>query len=347
MIKVLHLIWRIEGGGIENFCLNLLKNSPKEYQYDFGVCGGYCASENNELLKNSKIFHLPLIINKEGKNDYLKELKKILKENKYDIIHSHLAFMNISTLRIAKKCGIKIRISHTHVAGFEKSNYLINLLKKSLMKRYATKCFACSKETADFYYGLESKKVSILYSEIEIERFNKITKKDENKFIIVGRMCQEKNIEFIIKLIEKLSTKNKKFKFLWCGTGEKFKEIKRYVEAKKLPLIFLGEVNNVEEYLRDASYMLMPSLKEGFGTVAIEAQVSKVFVFASDRVPQDTDLGYINYYELENEEIWANKIINFIDKNEINKYSLNQEILYKYDFNYIAKEILKSYSNRN
>lgn len=221
MKKVLHLIWRIDGGGIESFCINLihaLKDKP--ISFDFVVCGKEYDSESVVQNMGCKIYHLPLIDGKEGKKNYLSALSAIIKENHYDIVHSHLAFMNISTLRLAKKLGVRIRISHTHVAGRGNKNSLKCLLKRYLMKKYATHCIACSKDTAEFYYGKVGEQVAVIYSGIDVERFkSEIVEKEEKSFIIVARICEEKNPYFIMDIIRNLIQLDPTYHFTWCGGG--------------------------------------------------------------------------------------------------------------------------------
>ena len=48
-------------------------------------------------------------------------LKKIMTENKYDAVHVHLGYKGAFALYAAKKCGIKVRIVHAHIA-FEPEN---------------------------------------------------------------------------------------------------------------------------------------------------------------------------------------------------------------------------------
>lgn len=242
MIRVLHLIWRIDGGGIEQFCLNLLReNTLDEYIFDFVVCGDRCDGEDDSLLSKSTIYHLPLINGKTGKKRYLDELKNLLQKIQYDVVHSHLAFMNISTLKIAKECGVPIRISHTHVASAENQNSIPNIIKRKLMNYYATKCFACSYDTAKFYYGVKNKKLTVLYSGIEISRFCNIAeKKDQNLFVIIARVCPEKNPEFILDVAEKLYWKNFKLRFLWLGSGDGLTQLKKIAFDRKIPIMFKG-----------------------------------------------------------------------------------------------------------
>lgn len=88
----------------------------------------------------------------------------------------------------------------------------------------------------------------------------------------------------------------------------------------------------------------MPSIKEGFGTAAVEAQLSGVFVFASNRLPTDTDLGLIEYLPLEQGATeWAKHIDSFIQANHRSSKHIRNDNLEKYDFQYVAQLIKTIY----
>lgn len=344
MKKVLHLIWRIDGGGIEQFCINILQNVDlHEFIFDFAVCGQKCGGEEIDILQNSNIYHLPLIQGRKGKKLYLRELRKLLKEHKYDAVHSHLAFMNISTLKIAKECGVPIRISHTHVAGNADTLSLKNKVKRYLMNRYATKCFAVSHETAEYYYGIDSEKLSILYSGVDLSRYKMTGTKNPKQFIIVARICPEKNPHFVLDVAECLHQMDSELVFSWCGGGMELSTLQQKAAKRKLPVSFHGGVNNVEDFLRDSSYMLMPSAKEGFGMAAVEAQLSGVMVFASCFVPKDTDLGLIEYYPLDSAQAWADRIMKVIQAKVNVAERLKTDLIEKYDIKTITEIVLASY----
>lgn len=347
-IRVLHLIWGGLGkpGGIQQFCTNLLQHiDTHEFHFDFAVCDKEHEEEKSVLPPESIVYRMPWIVGTSGKRAYLAELKKVLHKQKYDVVHSHLAFMNVSTLKIAKECGVPIRISHTHVAGFGNRNSIKNIVKRQLMNYYATKCFACSHDTAEFYYGVKNKKISVLYSGIEISRFCNSSEKDRNLFVVVARVCPEKSPEFILDVAEKLYQKNFKLRFLWCGGGDGLSQLEEEASRRMIPIMFPGGVPDVENYLKNASYMLMPSKKEGFGMAAVEAQLSGVLVFASDRVPRDTDLGLIEYYPLDSAEKWADRILSIIDNDDRRKYRLKHEKIQDYDISNLATKVFGAYKN--
>lgn len=343
MQRILHLIWRFDGGGIETFCINLLKNvDNNKYIFDFVVVGDKCHGEDDEILSNSVIYHFPLIKGKFGKKQYIEELYELLNKKRYDVVHSHLAFMNISILRIAKKCGIPIRISHTHVAGMGKTNSLKNIIKRKLMNYYATSCIACSEKTKEFYYGLNAKKAIVLYSGVDVNKFYNKFPKNNNCFVVVSRVCPEKNPNFILDVAEKLIEKNPKLEFHWYGGGKDLPQLIENASKNNNPFVFHGEVSNIEYFLKDAAYMLMPSLKEGFGMAAVEAQLSGTYVFASNYVPKDTNIGMIEYYPLDSPENWANRIQEVIENNK-SKKKCDKKHINNYDIKVISNIIFEIY----
>lgn len=77
---------------------------------------------------------------------------------------------------------------------------------------------------------------------------------------------------------------------------------------------------------------------------AIEAQVSGVYVFASDRLPLDTDLGLISYLPYEMNALqWADEIHDFVINETKYSHSLNKKRLQKFDITRIAEQIASFY----
>lgn len=339
MKRILHLIWRIDGGGIERFCFNLLRNLDTEkYHFDFAVCGRTKNNEAEAQFKKygCKIWYLPYIEGNEGKKKYLFELKRLLHSGSFDIVHSHLAFMNVWTLREAKLAGIKTRISHIHVAGnTSKKNAFFNIARRALLKRYSTYSIACSDTVNKYYYNGTA---TVIYSGVDIKRFFFTGRKKNNIIIIASRVAPEKNPEFILQIAKELIRLDTAYKFFWCGGGTE-----KYKNSEENVISFIGDIENIEDYYKKASFMLMPSLKEGLGMAAIEAQLAGCFVFASDQVPKDTDLGMICYYPLDTPKQWAKRINEFINSGDIAERVLNSTRIKDFDIQNIAKMIEKIY----
>ena len=99
---------------------------------------------------------------------------------------------------------------------------------------------------------------------------------------------------------------------------------------------FLGMREDVPKLMQAADICLMPSIFEGFGIVAIEAQAASLPILISDRFPDEIMISdYIRVVSLEESaEYWASNIVEFIQKKrtnnqkiiENNGYEINKEI---------------------
>ena len=197
-------------GGQETFIMNVYRNIDRsKIQFDFIVHSekrGYYDDEIESL--GGKIYRSPQM----SKNiiKYINFLRKIIKENKYNIIHRHTcsAIASIDLL-VAKFCKVEKRIVHSHSNNIGKKQLIHKFLRRTLTK-LSNKRYACSKKAGEWLY--KNKKFTVIQNGIDTTKFlykneirNKIKKieNSENKIILghVGRFENEKNHKFIIKKI--------------------------------------------------------------------------------------------------------------------------------------------------
>jgi len=111
----------MDRGGIEAFLMNYYRHMDRsKIQCDFIVHGDKEGIYNDEIEKlGGRIYHVPM----KSKHPilYQNTLRKIFSSGGYRIIHSHLDAMNCWVLKIAKECGIPVRIAHSH-----NTNHLTN-----------------------------------------------------------------------------------------------------------------------------------------------------------------------------------------------------------------------------
>ena len=80
---------------------------------------------------------------------------------------------NIDYLKLAKKYGISKRIIHSHNSQNMDSRLrgILHLINKSMISRYATDYWACSKEAADWFYNRDLQRdVVVIHNAIDVER---------------------------------------------------------------------------------------------------------------------------------------------------------------------------------
>ena len=127
-------------------------------------------------------------------------------------------------------------------------------------------------------------------------------------------MSYLKNPFFSVRVFAEFQKLVPDARLLWLGAGELDEPVREL--AKELEItdkcLFMGSVGDVEKWYSAMDILLFPSKMEGLGMVAVEAQTSGLFCFASDRVPEDTKLTEnIRYYSLNETPLeWAQRMMN-------------------------------------
>ena len=117
-------------------------------------------------------------------------------------------------------------------------------------------------------------KGKIIYNGVDIDKINNI-KKSEEKYDVLyaGRLSEHKNVDVLIKSVEIIKKINPLVRVGIIGDGPQKIELKTL--SKKLGLSenidFLGFVDEVYPYMKSAKIFVLPSEREGFGMVIVEA----------------------------------------------------------------------------
>ena len=334
-IKVLHVIGHLGKGGDSTAVFNVMnyiEENKKNLELDFLTHNGYDEKVYKEIKKNHKIYVISNDARKMNLIKYYKEICKILKNNNYDAIHFHTSFQSCIGLLAAKRCKVKKRICHSHTSSVQrKGNKVIELIAlpicRVLIELLSTEKVACSKEASKNLF-INQKNVKIIYNGLHIDNICNINTQEvvsikktidykKNDVIVgqVGRFSEMKNQLFTIKLAEQ----NKNIKFVLLGNGEKFEEIKDYVESKKISNVYLvGKVSNVQDYMSIFNFLLLPSkYGEGLPVVLIEQQIvnHNCVCIANSNISKESNLGNVEFVDINEIKGW----IEIINKREIDK----------------------------
>lgn len=367
MIKILHVVSFLGSGGVEALLYNYYKNFDKEkIKFDFIVHGDEEGIFEEKFKKmGSHIYHVTPRSKNPLKN--IMEFKKIIKDSKYDIIHSHLEHMSFIPLYFAKKNSINTRISHAHLSN---QNYksatkytFIKLLKK-ISKRYTTHFFGCSQDAIVELFGEKTalSNSKIVKNAIDIDYFTynlkirEAVRKElnlENNFVVghIGRFTDQKNHFFLIEIFKELLKINKNAKLLLIGEGPLEESIKSKVEDYGIQnqVIFLGVGKDINKFMNAFDVFVFPSNYEGLGIVLIEAQACALQSFTSEKVvPKEAKVSsYLKYLSLsEDSSFWANSINDYAE-GYIRRDNKNELRNAGYDIEQQAKILQKFYMERS
>lgn len=255
---------------------------------------------------------------------------RLLKAENYDVVHLN-AFQGLQLiyLWLATCAGVPVRIAHSHGSDLRKSRLrscklLLHKTGRLLFERYATERWACSGAAAAFLFH-ESTAARFIPNGIDTERFlfrpeARRRIREElglaNAFVIgsVGRLVAEKNHRFLLDVLAALLPHRPESVLLLAGDGEARQELQRKAETLDIAghVIFHGVSQHVEELLWAMDAFAFPSLFEGLGLAAVEAQAAGLPVLCSEHVPEETGLtpDFRRVPLTEGENAWAQALLN-------------------------------------
>lgn len=349
-IRIAQIMGKWHGGGVESVVMNYYRNIDRtNIQFDF-ICDSDSTNIPYEEIEKlgGKVILIPPY---QKIFKYHSELKKVLKEGNYIIVHSHINTLSIFPLRAAKKAGVLIRIAHSHSTSNKKEwkkNLLKNLLKP-FSKVYANKYMCCSELAGRWLFGdkeYDKGTVYLLNNAIDLnkykydEKIRKAKRKElgieDSTFVIghIGRFVEQKNHRFLIDIFYEIKKKNSDSILLLAGHGPLMDEMKEKVHILGIQdsVMFLGQRKDVNELYQVFDLFLLPSLYEGLPVVGVEAQASGNLCYLSDDMTKETKvLDSTKFMSLSNSaEEWANIILK--DAKRYHKHDTKEEVS-KYGFN--------------
>ena len=336
MKRILQIVACMELGGTEAFIMNNYRALDRsEYQFDFMI---FCEKEYpylDEIKKLGGRVFFSGAPSFKNIHKFMKRFKEIINQNgPYIAVHSHVNIDNGIPLFAAHLSNIPVRISHSHATSGNESGFLKKpwyLIKKVLIKKYATNFLACSKKAGDYLYGQKffSKKGKVIPNGInvslfldekknEVELIKKEFSVEESCPLIVGnisRFEETKNSLFTIKIFNKILDSVPKAVLIMGGPdGGQLEDCKRLTRELGIEknVIFIGKRTDVPICLKLIDIYLFPSLFEGLPIALLEAQASGCFCVASDGVSIEADRGLnsVHYISLKKDETkWASEIL--------------------------------------
>lgn len=366
-IKILQITESLDSGGREAFVMNLYRNINREkFQFDFFTLKEeeeFYTSEIKEM--NGKIFSARTFSEKKGIKRFLKKnyyLYKIMKENKYSVIHIHACTpLDYIKVLFAKLVRVNTIIMHSHSSYYlldSKLKRITSFIMKKIFNNIPNYKIACSEEAAQFLFSkkdVELLQYNIINNSIDLKKyyFNKECREKQRKLLgikdeivigHVGRFSPEKNHDFIIRIFEKISINNNNIILILVGDGELKEQVTELIRQKNLrdKIKVLQPVKEICKLYQAMDIFWFPSIHESFGMVALEAQVSGLKVLTSNTIPGKICLtNECEMIPLE-EEIWIEKTLYNIDKLKRKNFSTS-DVFNEYDLNITIKFFEKLY----
>lgn len=247
----------------------------------------------NKLLDNNITVHIPEKSTNGFSVSFILKLKKLLKKDFHSVIsflHTPSIYTSISNFRFNKS---------NHIISERSSSNSTNLSFLDRFLFYLSMLF-CKSIVANSYsetqnikklYGL-SNKIKTIWNGYEIDPDLTYKSKKTNKSLLVlGRVSYVKNGINLMKGLSLFLERNSWCPNLrWAGridsnSDKIYNEMKRYLSQNKTlsnHWSWLGEVNNINDLLKESDALISCSFWEGLPNVVCESMLQGCNVLASN-----------------------------------------------------------------
>lgn len=320
MPKVLRIINRFNLGGITYNVSYLSKYLPNDYE-TLLIGGPEEEGESSSLHITDSLGLRPLIIanlNREISlaKDYqaYKEIKKLIKDFKPDIVHTHASKAGAIGRLAAISCKVPVIVHtfHGHVFHSYFGKFKTNFYKgveRYLAKRSSaivTNSEKLKKELSEEFNIAETSKVHVVPLGFDLEKFQSEQEKkrkefrtkykikdDEIAICIIGRLAPIKNHGLFFDAIENITKiSSKKIKAIIVGDGETRQYLESYLIDKHLAFCseankncvfnFIGWQKEIDIVLAGCDLVALSSKNEGTPVSLIEAQAAGKFIVTTN-----------------------------------------------------------------
>ncbi|MDJ8926934.1 glycosyltransferase family 4 protein [Clostridium perfringens] len=279
----------------------LLEN---EYKVDCATC---VDKKVNQVLINKgvKIFNIPFSRSplSFGNIKAFKELIKLQKENKYDIVHVHTPVASIYgrllKMRFPKLKTIYTAHGYHFLKGGPKLGWIIYYPIEKVMAKLTDVTININKEDYEITKTkLKPKKCYLVNGVgLDLNQYKPLSKekqdakrkelgleKDDFIVIMIAELNENKNQIQLIKAIELLKDKYPNIKAISVGEGHKFEELQQEINNRGLKNNFklLGFRTDINELINISDIGILLSYREGLPRNIMELMANRKKVIATN-----------------------------------------------------------------
>jgi glycosyltransferase involved in cell wall biosynthesis len=304
-IKVLHIINSMQPGGAEVLLSNAL------------AAGGLSQHTENHLAYFTGSSYLLDNVDKETRIHFLdykggadiirllKQIRKIIRDNKIDIVHSHLNPASWYTHLACPKQVPQVHTIHT-TYSMDNETPKFNLWAEKffyLTKKNTNLIFLSDYTKADFLKHIPFKGKAFVLNNFVSDRFFELnTVKQQSlkqlKMVAIGYLKPLKNFEFLLEVFGHLTQFNITLDIY--GGGDKT-AYEKMINEKHLKIRLMGHIQNMQDVMGGYDMFIMPSKFEGYPLSVFEAMAAGLPLMLSDIEPlKNIVKEHAIYFDLDN-----------------------------------------------
>ena len=299
-------------GGIARHCEGLAKALVQQNHQVHLFTLDFPGSPNYEEMNGIKVYRAATEL---GHPNFLtwvllfnhfleKKMAEVSQSVEFDVMHVHdwlAAFAGISFKRYLQKP--MVLTVHSTEIGRAQGLHSADSFSIDGIEWWATyeadKVIACSQSMKNEicgHFNLPWDKVDVIPNAIDATKYNSSVDRGsvrkrygvgwgEKMILCVGRLVPQKGIEYFIRAIPSIASRYPEVKFIIVGEGwsRDFLEAEARSTRQRGKIRFTGFVSDKEviDLMKSADVLIVPSVYEPFGIVALEGMATGVPVVAS------------------------------------------------------------------
>jgi glycosyltransferase involved in cell wall biosynthesis len=283
--KVLHVINSLNAGGAETLLVNSLAPGGLQEHTDNMVVYFQGTSELEKKIDKRITCHS---LNYKGLLSLpatLKKLRRIIKEQQIDIVHSHLNPAGFYTHLV---CPVPhVHTLHTIYSKNTETKPIKLFLEKELFfkKKKCNIILLSEFIKEDFLKTVPFRGKTFVLNNFVEDIFFRPTAKTYTagsgslKLIAVGRLSEVKNFEYLLEVFSHLKDTGIELDIYGGGNIKKYEQL---IKKAGLKINMKGHNNNIGDVIGNYDLFIMPSKFEGFPLSLFEAMASGIPLMLSD-----------------------------------------------------------------
>lgn len=347
-MKIFYCISRMyNSGGMQRVCANKANYFSEKFYYDIYIITTEGKNRGSFYKLNEKVKLIELDINyleyrKKNfffriffyyfkKKKHIEKLKKILKDNKPDILITMGGYES-SFISKLKENKIKIigefhfskyfrELSLKEITIIDKLKLFRNKLTEKMVVKKCDEFIILTEEDREQW---NNPRIKVIPNSLSFYP-SEVSKCENKKIISVGRLEYQKGYDILIEIWKKVFEKHRDWILEIYGEGSLRKELEEKIKrlGLKNSLLLKGAVSNIQERYLESSIYVMTSRYEGLGMVLIEAMACGLPLVSFDCPcgPKDVITDKEDRYicKFGNIEEMAKKICDLIENEEKRK----------------------------
>lgn len=328
-MRVIHVITTIDRGGAENAVLLLAKLQRKQHEVtvvplkgsgelrnDFEKAGITC---DLTLMNRPFIYQCFILTRNYG--------KKLL-------FHGHLPRAEM-LLAVSKRASNFFVTRHNAEPFFPGAPAILSRVLSNFVTKKARGVVAISQTVRNYLIEnreVSPNKLSVIYYGYQPVRnplsnaSNDLRSNTSLKLVCVSRLAPQKNLHFLLRLMQSLQDDKVDSSLDIYGTGSKLIELQEFARSLNLSNVkFCGKIEKVVEVLMEYDVFILTSRYEGFGLVLLEAMDASIPIVAPrvSAIPEVLGVNHMGLFEPENLSECKSKLFQILYSSSKSKELVN------------------------